>query len=1375
MATAPTEAYIEAFDFSRPEDWEDYAQRFEFFLDAQGITDAGKKRATFLSRCGSATFQLAKALVAPAPLGDTPLETILTALREHLAPKPPELARRHEFHRRDQAQGESAAAYLAALRTTAQHCQFTALDTALRDRFVFGLRSDKVKQRLLAKKEVTLASAVEEAIAAEVIDREACRDSRPSVSAPRIEPVHQGTSAGIDNEQDAAEDVLRLRIDQRRDPEGTGGAFCAGCGGSHERRLCRFRDAQCRGCGKTGHILRVCRSRRPRDYRQNSETDCKTPRVRATTRTNIAYCDDQTVTAIHDVPAPALRKIHVEVMLEGKPCQMEVDSGSTFSLISEATARRIFPNGCLPALKPLDITMKDYQANRIAVHGYGMFRVKFKDFDGLLRLVIVKGERQSLLGLDWFPALGINIIGVQHITQPSHAISNILKEFGSVFDGALGCYKGPPVQFSLNPEVMPVRLKARRVPFALRPKIDTELDKLIQQGVLEPVDQAKWETPIVTPLKANGDVRICADYKCTINRALQQHAYPVPVVSHLLAALGGATIFAKLDLAQAYQQLPVTEEAAEAQTIVTHRGAFRVRRLQFGVCVAPGIFQSLMENLLRGLPGVIAYFDDVIIAGASQEELLVRLRDVLRRFQAVGLKVKKEKCQLGVTQVDFLGFRVDAEGIHPTPGKTEAIMNAPCPANKTELQAFLGLLNFYHAFLPHKATIAEPLHRLLNKNAKWAWGRTQQRAFDAVKELLASNQVLTHFDEKKPLILACDASPYGIGAVLSHHMPDGKEAPIAFYSRTLSTTERNYAQIDKEALAVVAGVRKFHDYVWGRQFQIHTDHKPLLGLFTPDRQTPQMLSPRMLRWSIFLNGYQYSLLHRPGKRLGHADSLSRIPLMQQHQDDPAPAETIMLLDMLPEPPLQAADIATQSARDRTMSRVLNWVWKGWPPRHSITSEFTPFVSRQHELSAHKGCLLWGDRVVIPLKLRSRILEALHAGHPGIVRMKALARSYVWWPGMDAAIEEWVRRCSPCQETRPEMPRAPVHPWETTRAPWCRLHIDFAGPFQGKTFLIIVDSYSKWLEVIAVSSMTSLTVINALRRLFATHGLPDTVVSDNGPQFTSAEFREFLEANLIRHVTSAPFHPSTNGQAERMVRTTKEALSRIVQGDWSRRLADFLLQQHVTPHSSTGRSPAELLMGRRVSTMLDRLHPDRAPAKSSQQTGLLPVPRSFLPEDPVFARNYGRGPPWVPAVIGRATGPISYEVTLPDGRVLRRHVDQLRRRAMAPCTSEGPAPTEQQPEVYPTQGPSPREVYPRQGIPPGQVSNEPAESSLEEQPTAEPSAGDTTMSQPVPTTAPRPVSPEGLEGDPEPATLRRSQRARKAPSRLRDFVLALAEC
>ena len=206
-----------------------------------------------------------------------------------------------------------------------------------------------------------------------------------------------------------------------------------------------------------------------------------------------------------------------------------------------------------------------------------------------------------------------------------------------------------------------------------------------------------------------------------------------------------------------------------------------------------------------------------------------------------------------------MGFKIDAEGVHPTPAKVRAIHEAPPPQSKTELQAFLGLLNFHHAFLPNKASVAEPLNRLLEKQSIWVWGTKQQKAFQEVKNLISSNSVLVHYDENLPLVLACDASPYGIGAVLSHCLPDGREAPVAFYSRTLSKAEQNYAQIDKEALAIVAGIKKFHDYVYGHQFTIFTDHKPLLGIFAPDKQTPQILSPRMLRWSIFLNGYQYDL------------------------------------------------------------------------------------------------------------------------------------------------------------------------------------------------------------------------------------------------------------------------------------------------------------------------------------------------------------------------------------------------------------------------------------------------------------------------------------------------------------------------------------
>ncbi|XP_015263543.1 PREDICTED: uncharacterized protein K02A2.6-like [Gekko japonicus] len=726
-------------------------------------------------------------------------------------------------------------------------------------------------------------------------------------------------------------------------------------------------------------------------------------------------------------------------------------------------------------------------------------------------------------------------MGVHHV-QPTN-FSNVCNEFPVIFNGTLGHYTSLSVSLDLDPAVHVIYMKSMHVPFALRPKIDEELDHLVAQGVLEPVAHAVWETPIVIPVKPNrdkpnGSVRICADYKCTLNRALQDHAYPVPVVSHVLATLGGAKIFGKLDLAQAYQQLPVDEATAEAQTIVTHRGAFRVKRLSFGVSVAPGLFQQLMDSLLKGIPGVTPFFDDVLIAAATPADFATRLRTVLGRFQDAGLKVKLDKCRLGVPSVDFLGFTVDREGLHPTREKVKAIVEAPPPKSKAA-------------------------------------------AFKSVKELLISNSVLAHFDESLPVVLACDASPYGVGAVLAHRLPDGREVPVAYYSRTLSAAERNYAQIDREGLAIVAGVKKFHDFVYGRPFTIATDHRPLLGLFAPDRRTPQVISPRVLRWTIFLAAYDYSIVHRPGKAMGHADA------------------------------------------------------RGWPTGVD-GPEFAAFKARREELSAHKGCLLWGDRVVVPSALRQGVLRALHEAHPGIVRMKGLARSYVWWPGIDAEVEAWVKRCQTCQAVRPSPPGAPHSSWESTRTPWSRLHIDFAGPFHGLLFLVTVDSYTKWLEISPVSATSTKATIRALRKIFATHGLPDTIVSDNGTAFTSEEFRQFLSGNLIQHIRTAPFHPATNGQAERMVRTAKEALSRLSEGDWECRIARFLLAQRTTPNPVSGRCPAELLMGRRPTILLDRLHPDRAPGQRNP-TEQREAPRGFFPEEPVF--------------------------------VLRRHIDQLRRRML----------------------------------------------------------------------------------------------------------------
>ncbi|XP_068149427.1 uncharacterized protein [Drosophila tropicalis] len=251
-------------------------------------------------------------------------------------------------------------------------------------------------------------------------------------------------------------------------------------------------------------------------------------------------------------------------------------------------------------------------------------------------------------------------------------------------------------------------------------------------------------------------------------------------------------------------------------TLAKYKDLFSSELGRFGGHLSPGIFQSCIERILQNVSGVLPYFDDIIVMGKSEEELAVRLNEVLSRFDKAGLRLRRDKCQFGVPSVEFLGFKIDALGIRPCASKVEAIKCAPAPKDKKQLQAFLGLINFYHAFLPHKATVAEPLHRLLDKNAPWVWAHKHQDAFMNLKKLVTSQNVLMHFDSKLPVSLTCDASAYGIGAVLSHKLQDGSEKPIAFYSRTLSKTERNYSQIDREAVGLIAGVKKFHNYLYGQ-------------------------------------------------------------------------------------------------------------------------------------------------------------------------------------------------------------------------------------------------------------------------------------------------------------------------------------------------------------------------------------------------------------------------------------------------------------------------------------------------------------------------------------------------------------------------------
>ena len=365
------------------------------------------------------------------------------------------------------------------------------------------------------------------------------------------------------------------------------------------------------------------------------------------------------------------------------------------------------------------------------------------------------------------------------------------------------------------------------------------------------------------------------------------------------------------------------------------------------------------------------------------------------------------------------------------------------------------MLNYYHRHLPNLAGLLEPLHKLLRKSSTWTWTREQLSSFTKAKELLCSSHLLVHYDPEKPLLLSCDASPYGVGAVLSHLMSDAAERPIAYASRTLTPAERNYSQLEKEGLAVVFTVKKFHQYLYGRKVTIMTDHKPLLGLLGADKAVPALAAARIHRWALLLSGYNYELRYRSGESNANADCMSRLP--QPSEESSSIRSEVMLVQVV-NSPVTAKEVKEHTRRDPVLGRVLDFVSDGWPEENSSADQWHAFRLRKDELSIEDGCVLWGNRVIIPTSLQTLVLKELHVSYPGICRMKALARSYVWWPNMDRVIAESVKECKPCQEHQNMPAKAPLHPWENITQPWTRLHIDFAGPFLGRVFLIMVDAY-----------------------------------------------------------------------------------------------------------------------------------------------------------------------------------------------------------------------------------------------------------------------------------------------------------------------------
>jgi hypothetical protein len=623
--------------------------------------------------------------------------------------------------------------------------------------------------------------------------------------------------------------------------------------------------------------------------------------------------------------------------------------------------------------------------------------------------------------------------------------------------------------------------------------------------------------------------------------------------------------------------------------------------------------------------------------------------------------------------VTYLGFRISKQGVHTCPEKVRVIKDMAIPANVTELRSFLGMIMYYGKFVENISMTLTPLYQLLRKGVNFVWTKECSEAFMAVKRSLMSSSVLAHYDPDLPLCLTTDASSSGVGAVISHQMPDGTERPIAYASRVLNAAEANYSQIQREALAIIFAVKKFHQYLYGRRFLLRTDHKPLVSIFGEKGGIPSMAASRLQRWAVILSGYRYDIEYVPTDKNG-ADALSRLPVGRQAPDKAEITYVQFVQDFLP---ITSDQVRDRLKTDELLRKVVIYLQSGWPSKCE-DPELQPYWVRRHELYLEAGCVMWGYRMVIPRALTDDILRELHVGHSGVVKMKSLARSYVWWPGIDAEIEQTCRECRACSLEAPAPAKATPQSWPYFKEVWSRLHMDFLGPLNGMTFLVVIDSSSKWIEVKQMSRTTAEDVIKVLREMFARFGLPKMMVSDNGPPFTSGALTHFMRSNGIVQTHSPAYHPSSNGAAECAVKLVKKAILKALREkqDVDAALQSYLLMYRNAIHSSTGDSPARLLQRRGLRARLDLLRADAGAAAQEcahaaqrrQQEHAGGVTRAYAVGDNVWARNFSKGEKWVSGTITEQLGSRNYLVLREGGQIVKRHIDQLRNKSRLAITA-----------------------------------------------------------------------------------------------------------
>jgi hypothetical protein len=761
------------------------------------------------------------------------------------------------------------------------------------------------------------------------------------------------------------------------------------------------------------------------------------------------------------------------------------------------------------------------------------------------------------------------------------------------------------LEIDIEPGIKPISKPVYRLSPAELDELKDQLTLLLEKGLIRP-STSPWGAPVLFTKKKDGGLRMCLDYRM-LNDITVKNKCPIPRIDEMFDRLSSAERFTTLDLRSGYYQIRVRDEDVPKTGIRTRYGSFEFTVMPFGLTNAPSTFQALMNEIFRDFIDdfVLVYLDDILIYGKEKDHLR-HVEQVLRRLSDHKLFAKASKCEFNKTSVDFLGHVVQRGCVKMQDKKVSAIVDWPTPRTVTEIQAFMGLANYYRMFVRDFSSIAAPItHSTRGKVKQYVWEKKQQDAFAALKSAFTTAPVLRLVDPNRAFTLTTDASDVGLGAVLQQEYQDGLH-PVAFLSRKLLPAEVNYATHDKELLAIVYALKTWRPYLHGAKFRIQTDHHPLIYL-----QTQPELSRRQRRWIEVLNEFDFNVEYLKGKWNLVADALSRRadlyqPDLYTGEDEDELSVPVMALNAMSASTVALDKTCVQELlSDYAQDAELAEIWSTPTAPYSKTEQGLLYKDNGTKLCVPQG------------KLRLVILHDAHdsisAGHLGIDKTVEHMQRRFYWPRMRQDVQEYVRSCGSCQRNKKstQKPIGKLCPTEVPERRWEHVTMDFVSalPRTREGFdaiFVVVDKLTK--QVVFVPTATDATAADTarlyLKNVYRHHGLPRKIISDRDTRFTSKFWKELHRLLQVKLAMSSAFHPQTDGQTERMNRSMEEMLRHYVsydQKNWADLLPLLEFTYNNSVHKVTRQTPFMLNTGQHPLEISDLLLPPNRGTKVANVT------------------------------------------------------------------------------------------------------------------------------------------------------------------------------